>query len=315
MRVSVLMTVYNEKLEWIEESLNSLLNQTYKDIEIIIVIDNPENKKIVELVNNYAQINSCIKYIRNEFNIGLALSLNRAFKLSTGSLIARMDADDICIPTRFENQVTFLNENEQYDLITASCNYINEDSEIIGTRKNKNIRSYHQLKKSLEIQNFLIHPSWMMRRSLFEKLNGYRNFECSQDYDFILRTITEGLKIYNSHDVLVNYRVRESSISVSKGYKQHVIAKYILECYFTRKMTGEDDFTLEHLNLYLSEKMKRDTENSFVYSKKLINEFKNSRNIINKVFMFPKLMINQFSREQIINSIKLLKIEKVGGIN
>lgn len=315
MKVSVLMTVFNEELQWIKESIDSVLNQTYKNVEIIIVIDNPNDKELLKLIVEYAKKNSCITYIQNERNMGLALSLNVAFKASTGSLIARMDADDVCDSRRFETQVNFLLENDHYQLISTSCNYIDENGKIIGTRRKKNIKNYNDLKKSLEIQNFLIHPSWMMRKSLFEELAGYRNFQFSQDYDFILRAISNGYKIYNSDEVLLNYRVRESSISVSKGYKQYIIAKYILECYFARKETGKDDFTLEHLNSYIDETLNTKNEKVFMRSKKYLTDFKNADKILIKLRLLLKIFSNPYSRKQFLDVIKLRKIEKVGGIN
>lgn len=314
MKISVLMTVYNENLGWVKQSLDSLLNQTYKDIEIIVVIDNPEDKALLDLIIKYSNDNFCIKYLQNQNNLGLALSLNKAFKLATGYYIARMDADDVSILNRFEKQVNFLDENPQYDLITSSCNYINEDSEIIGTRKDKKINSYNQLVKNLEVQNFLIHPSWMMRRSLFEELNGYRNFECSQDYDFILRALTRGFKIYYSNDVLINYRIRDSSISVSKGYRQHIIAKYILKCYFERKTNGNDDFTLENLTYYVNEELSNKNEVLFIESKKYLFELKNAHKKTDKLLTLIKLIFNPFGREQLLNFLKLRKNEKVGGL-
>lgn len=86
---------YNEKQDWLTESINSILNQTYLNLEFIIVLDNPENIELKNILNEYKLKDSRVKLLINEVNKGLVFSLNRALKECSGDYIARMDADDI----------------------------------------------------------------------------------------------------------------------------------------------------------------------------------------------------------------------------
>lgn len=96
-KVSVLMSVYNETLNELAESIDSILNQTYKLFEFIIVNDNPTREDLKEILINYQNKDNRIKIIESKENIGLAMSLNKAFDISTGNILVRMDADDMML--------------------------------------------------------------------------------------------------------------------------------------------------------------------------------------------------------------------------
>ena len=89
------MSSYNEPIEYVQKAVNSILNQTYKYFEFIIVIDNPNNSELISFLSSTANKDERIILLINKRNIGLAMSLNRALSVSTGGFIARMDADDI----------------------------------------------------------------------------------------------------------------------------------------------------------------------------------------------------------------------------
>ncbi|QFJ55859.1 glycosyltransferase family 2 protein [Pseudobutyrivibrio xylanivorans] len=107
--ISVIMSVFNEKIDWIKQSVQSILNQTYANLEFIIVIDNPNvDKSVLLYLNGLPHIDSRVKILMNEKNVGLAISLNRALAVATGELIARMDADDISEIDRLEKEIKYL---------------------------------------------------------------------------------------------------------------------------------------------------------------------------------------------------------------
>ena len=99
-KVSVIMSTYKEPIEWIQQSVDSILNQTYKNLEFIIIVDNPEYAELVSLLNDYADSDDRISVVVNNNNIGLVKSLNKALSFCTGEYVARMDADDISLPER-----------------------------------------------------------------------------------------------------------------------------------------------------------------------------------------------------------------------
>ncbi|MGL4742033.1 MAG: glycosyltransferase, partial [Sarcina sp.] len=90
-KVSVIMGVYNEKISWVKETINSILEQTYKNIELIVILDNPENQELKIFLDSYKDK---IKFEVNDKNLGLVKTLNRAIDLANGEYIARIDADD-----------------------------------------------------------------------------------------------------------------------------------------------------------------------------------------------------------------------------
>lgn len=105
-KISVIMSAYNESFDELNKSIDSIINQTYQNIEFIIVSDNPENKNIKMAVQ--AANDQRIKFIENKENIGLVQSLNRAISKATGKFIARMDADDISRKNRLKDKGRFV---------------------------------------------------------------------------------------------------------------------------------------------------------------------------------------------------------------
>ena len=110
-KITVLMSIYKEPIDWMILSIDSIIEQTYKDFEFIIINDNPERLDNTKLLEKYLKKDSRIKIVNNSENIGLTKSLNKGLAVSTGEYIARMDADDISLPTRFEKQIAFLESN------------------------------------------------------------------------------------------------------------------------------------------------------------------------------------------------------------
>lgn len=218
MKISVIMSVYNEEVEWIEESIKSILEQTYKNFELIIIVDNPNRRDILSTIERYQKLDSRIKIIKNEKNMGLVYSLNKGISISEGYYIARMDADDICIKDRFEKQVNYLNNNNDTDLLITKAYFINEKGELIG--ESKSFKGKEQISKSLRYKNRLIHPTWMIRKSVLidKKINMYKNIPYAEDYDLAYRLILNGFKIEQLDEYCLYYRVRDNGISKSNYY-------------------------------------------------------------------------------------------------
>ena len=200
-KISVVMPVYNTKEEWLREAIESILNQSYKDFEFII-IDDGSDKSIEPIVNSYND--DRIVFIRQN-NQGIARSLNSGFKIAKGEYIARMDSDDISIPERFEKQVTFLDNNPQITVLGSW----------FETFPQKGIYKHPKTPKYLDFLKYccIAHPSVMLRRSIFEKFNlTYNpNYKC-EDYELWSRAVRI-LDFYNLQEVLLKYRVHSSNAS------------------------------------------------------------------------------------------------------
>lgn len=249
-KVSVIMSIYNETEDEIKKSVSSMVNQSYPYIEIIIVLDNPQRNEIPSIIEKLNKKNNILLVI-NEKNIGLAMSLNKAISLATGKYVARMDSDDISHPERVEKQLHYLLNHSNVDLVSTNYNLIDEEDELIRYGNEFNYDS-DKLNRLLHIQNFLIHPSWLLRKETIVDLSGYRNFPSSQDYDFILRLLDRGGKIEILSETLLEYRVREKSVSNSRGLEQFLLSKYIKKLSKERKRTSQDSFTEGEMNRYIS---------------------------------------------------------------
>lgn len=227
--VSIIMSTYKEEEVFLRQSIESILNQTYKDFEYIIILDNPNNKLHMKIINDYADKDKRIKFYINEQNMGLTASLNRGLSLAKGKYICRMDADDISINNRLGLQKEYL-ENNGFDLIGGISQMIDEDGKVIYSIK-KVPTDLNKIKKSLKYNQVISHPTWFGKKEVFDKLNGYRNMPLCEDYDFTLRAVLQGYKISNIDEVVLKYRMTTSSISRSNLYEQYLFAKYITKKY------------------------------------------------------------------------------------
>lgn len=124
LEVTVLMSMYNTPLEQLKESIESILNQTYKNFEFLI-IDDGSKKECVNLVKSYND--KRINLVRNEQNIGLEKSLNKGLKLAKGKYIVRIDTDDIAYTDRIEKQVDFIKKNSEYSIVGSKAEIFDEN--------------------------------------------------------------------------------------------------------------------------------------------------------------------------------------------
>ena len=127
--ISIIMSTYKEEESLLRQSIESILKQTYRDFEFIIILDNPENEMHKRVIEEYVLRDSRIHFYINEKNMGLTHSLNRGIDLAKGEYIARMDADDISLVDRLERQLEYLEKNH-YDLIGGITEMINEDGSL-----------------------------------------------------------------------------------------------------------------------------------------------------------------------------------------
>ena len=109
--ISVIMSCYKEPMSILKQAVESILIQTYKDFEFIVIVDNPSNREIIGYLKNVSLVDRRVKMYVNKNNMGLVASLNKAICISRGKYIARMDADDISISTRLFDQLLYLEHN------------------------------------------------------------------------------------------------------------------------------------------------------------------------------------------------------------
>lgn len=206
--ISVIMSVYNEPIEWLNMAVESILNQTYRDFEFIIVNDNPsrlENKEVLELI---AKRDTRVRIISNEENIGLTKSLNKAIALCKGQYIARMDADDYSYPHRLEIQLRFMQEHPEVDVCGSWC-------KIFGITHFYSHKIFATPVSHEEIEIYsifatpILHPVVMAKRDIDFHYN--ESAQRAQDYELWSQLLTKNKVFHNIEQPLFKYRITAKS--------------------------------------------------------------------------------------------------------
>lgn len=205
--VSIIMSVFNGQ-EHLKESIDSLLNQTYHNLEIIIVNDGSTDstREVIRFYNDKR-----IVFIDRNENLGLTKSLNEGLALCRGNYIARQDVGDISFRTRIEQQVDFLQDHSEISILGSAIEWFNFNRTLkrfVYNGNPDNVRS-----RLLSFFNPIPHSTLMFRKEVVERLSGYNNyFVLAQDYDFLLRA-SEIFKITSLPKPLVKLRFNPSSLT------------------------------------------------------------------------------------------------------
>ncbi len=240
--ISVLMSVYNGE-RWLADSIKSVLNQSFKDFEFIIVNDGSDDSSL-KIIESFAYSDSRIR-IFNKENSGLTHSLNYGLSKARGEWIARIDADDMCAPDRFLRQLQYSRSEEDLVLIGSGLFIIDDHGNQIKTVRypKKHKRLIRSLSKGLP---FFPHSSAFFKLENALEVGGYRaEFKRSQDQDLWLRLSSKG-KITCLNKSLVSIRKHSEQISNENlGKKQHIYSYMAMTSYFLNLIGREDPFKSE----------------------------------------------------------------------
>ncbi|MBQ9991386.1 MAG: glycosyltransferase [Lachnospiraceae bacterium] len=231
--ISVVMSVYNEKEEWVRKSIESILRQTYVNIEFIIILDNPVNTTLAKVIETYQMEDNRVKFLVNTKNEGLVYSLNYGISEAKGKYIARMDADDYSSPERLVKEYQCMIDN-QVDFIMTGVNFLYEERYQEGTKYGE--LDSIKFAELMKYGNVSVHPTWLFDKEIYYVLKGYRNISYCEDLDFVLRALQHGYKCYRMKEHLLDYRFRNSGISKSNALEQHLRATALQKLY----IKGED---------------------------------------------------------------------------
>ena len=226
------MSVYNDS-GYIRGSLNSIIEQTYPNLEIIIINDGSD-EKTSSILDEIQKFDSRIQLIHQN-NHGLAYSLNRGIKEAAGEFIARMDSDDISNKDRICRQVEFLIINKDVVAVGSNATVIDKDGEYVYTT-NKPL-TWKQIKDKLP-QSPLIHPSVMFRRKEAVDVGGYPIVPISQDLFFFNKLVEKG-KFANLKEPLLEYRMHPKSLSRKSRDIKRIVFKLLDRFLKSEKMDEE----------------------------------------------------------------------------
>lgn len=215
-KLSVLMAVHNSR-EYLESAIKSILNQTYTDFEFLITDDGSTDGSN-EVIATLAKQDPRIVHRFRE-NRGLTSTLNELASYARAPYLARMDADDLSLPDRFEKQIRFLEKYSEVSLVGGAILIIDNRDRPIFTISNpvdgKKIDEHNLIGKVA-----IHHPAVIMRTSVFKQVGGYdEDFSSAQDLDLWLR-MAEVSQLANLGDIVLKYRIHEGSISSQRKSEQ-----------------------------------------------------------------------------------------------
>ncbi len=220
--VSVLLSTYNSE-ETLGESIDSLLNQTYKNLEILIS-DDGSTDSTIEICKKFQLKDERILLFSNKKNIGLTKSLNNLAQKASGSLIARHDADDISLPDRIEEQIQFMNKKRLDAVTTRSLVKQNN-------KKRPGISFYIPDKLLINRKNPFIHGTLIIKKNVFQEIGYYdERFYFAQDYKLFYDLLNNGYKVRTLNKALYILNT-ENNISSENLERQN----YYADCVRLRK--------------------------------------------------------------------------------
>lgn len=280
-KISVIMTAYNEE-KYIGEAIESILNQTFSNFELIIVNDGSTDNtnEIVESFND-----SRIIILNNDTNLGTAASANKALKVASGEYIARADADDIYHPDRFARQLEIFEKKPEINMCGSWIELLYQDGRkaIIQYRKED-----EYFKSFILFGPHIAHATLMIKRSVIEKQKIFynENYLLAEDYEWYSR-LFEHVKVYNIQEVLMTYRIHKNGLTQKRkelfeaagNVRRKMLAKlnveysekefYIHQVLSGYKMT--ECITVEEVLLWL-DKLKRQNELMKIFQEPYFSE-------------------------------------------
>lgn len=308
--VSVLLCFYNEKIEYLQNAINSIIHQTYNNIEFVIVSDNPNNYALNAYIRSITD--KRIKFIENPTNLGLTKSLNIGLKMCRGSYVVRMDADDISLPDRIEKQVAYMDAHPEVTACGGKALAINEYDEVISkinVPTNQRIFKYYALFASP-----IIHPTVIIRTSQDISIQYDETFRYAQDYALWVSLLSQNYVLSNIDDVILKYRYSKNQIFIKHKTEQAECASRInimaldsaklhidkanIKCWESLKFSQKVDseyywqFKREIAKIHQNNKTMPTKSIAFVTNKLLLNLFTNVANKSKGLLLIDYLWIS-----------------------
>ncbi len=275
--LTVLMPVYNASV-FLQDAIQSVLNQTFIEYEFIIINDGSSDDS--EMIIQRFQ-DGRIRYVKNEVNLKLIKTLNLGLSLAKGKYVARIDADDICLPNRFEKQIAFLENHPEIGVLGSYASIIDEYNQQIGECIYPT--EHDGIALDLVRYNPMIHPSVMLRSSILkeESLFFDERFVHAEDYELWTRLISK-TKFANLPEKLLLYRKHSSQISSVHTSEQLILNKQISINYL--KQIGWKNMDAITWYFSLIENNNYTFEDGLMFYQFIYNENRNQKLFSSKIF-------------------------------
>ncbi len=252
--VSIVMSAYNAE-KYLPKALDSIISQSYPHWELI-AIDDGSKDSTLEILKSYQEKDKRIQIVSRE-NKGIPYSLNEGIALAQGDLIARMDADDIMLPNRLEEQVRFLVDNPEVSMSSCHAYYINGKDKVIGVQKYTGFDSVEECKATFAQRKIVLcnHPGFMAYKKAFVEVGGYKDIPAAEDLDLFTRMVEKGNILVIHPKILLKYRIHGSSAvaNTSKSMLNQKMSSWVIHCAVLRQK-GEPEISFEAYLQKLKEK-------------------------------------------------------------
>ena len=227
--VSVVMATFNEPAEYVTLAIQSILNQSYTNIELLIA-DDSINSETIDAIDKFSG-NEKVRILREPARLGFVPSLNKCIRLAKGEFIARMDGDDISFPNRIAMQVDKLTQDDSISVLGGNTKlFIGDKDNIIGEKK------YPQKGVALRLRTIfrcpLAHPTVMFRRRVFDDGFFYNeNYKKAEDLYLWLKLLKKHYRIENLNEYVLYFRRSEDFMKRRTGSHLKYNLKARLECF------------------------------------------------------------------------------------
>ena len=310
--ISVIMPVYNGE-KFLNEAINSILTQTFTDYELIIINDGSTDNT-EKIVLSYDD--SRIIYVKNEYNLKLIKTLNKGVELAKGKYIARMDADDISLPIRFEKQVEIFNSYTGIDIVNINSYSLSEEGRYFRRQKSAVTLGFEAIKYLIPLQNFICHPGVVVKSELLKNYKYIDDLskEHIEDFDLWNRMLKDGCICYTIDECLIYYRNNIASINRTQKDKQ--VERMYLLCSNLIEEQFNFQFNSNSLKILLGEKVQGGYDILKRFSKEILAYLLLIKNNF-PISSFGYREMEQWRKQQIILfSLKLFPncdfIKKIG---
>lgn len=235
--ISVIMSVYNGET-YLREAIESVIGQTFADWELIVIND-CSTDSTGEILADLAARDSRIKVHTNEVNLKLPTSLNKAISLSCGKYIARMDADDICLPDRLEKQYTFMENNS--DVALSSCRFMTVKNGVYMSGGAGGRCDSDALKSLLLVANPILHPGVIAKAEVMKQFYYDTTLTCTEDLELWTRMAATGQKMQIQLECLMIYRLHDKQITSTTLERQHTEVLKVQQKYYAALLSEMDN--------------------------------------------------------------------------
>lgn len=235
--ISVIMSVYNGET-YLAEAVESVINQTFKNWELVIIND-CSSDATSEILADFSLKDERIKVHTNEVNLKLPTSLNKAISLCEGKYIARMDADDICLPDRLEKQFEFMEKNS--DVALSSCRFLTVKNGVYASGGAGGRCDFKALKAMLLVANPILHPGVIAKAEVMRKFNYDTTLTCTEDLELWTRMVMDDQKIQILPECLLIYRLHDKQITSTTLERQHTEVLKIQQKYYETLLEKMDE--------------------------------------------------------------------------